>query len=625
MNIQCKNCQRHYELDDSKLADIPALQCTCGARIDVKPPVAEHIGAGQRVGNYELIHRIAVGGMGEIFYGKIAGIEGFEKEVAIKKMLPHLSADRSFIDMMVKEAKLTVLLNHPNIVQVYDLAKQGEEYYIAMEYVPGITIGTILESAFKEKKKLPPEVVVHIVSHTLRGLSYAHNLTTSSGEPIGILHRDITPQNILVTRRGYVKIADFGIAKAVNEISTTSPGMIKGKLGYIAPEQLEGREPDQRVDLFCAGILLWEMLTVRRLFKGSSEVDTFRLISEAQVPALSGFRTDVKPELEAVIRRSLDKNPDARYLRAEAFISALAQAMAPQTPDDMAEITAKYFAENPQYFSGLFVPSQATAAPADESTRTIKASKAQAPASSLQSADKFTRSIPVRKRPWPMLGAGAVLALIVASAAVWTHRGPDMPAMSQTRTQQPQVMDALPPPAAAQPQAPAVVPTAPVAGAPAATPQAAKPSATGPNTMAIAPPAPVPNPTPAPAEAAPAAAVDPQAAEKKAQSRAAARAARLEAEHARKPLTGAEIQATVQRYQAEVIHCLRDVTAKDAPAKLEAHITIETTGRVSQVEFTPPLTGTSDKCLSHSLMAMRFRRHPVDGLKVTIPLKIQVL
>ncbi|RYF10573.1 MAG: serine/threonine protein kinase, partial [Deltaproteobacteria bacterium] len=337
MNIQCKNCQRQYELDDSRLGEVSALQCTCGSRLDIKPAAAETFGVGQRLGNYELVHRIAVGGMGEIYYGKATGIEGFEKEVAIKKMLPHLSADRSFINMMIKEAKLTVLLNHPNIVQVYDLAKQGEEYYIAMEYVPGVTIGTILEGAHKAQLQLPPEMVVHIVSHILRGLAYAHNLTTSSGEAIGVLHRDITPQNILVTRKGFVKIADFGIAKAVNEISTTSPGMIKGKLGYIAPEQLEGREPDQRVDLFCAGILLWEMLTVRRLFKGTSEVDTFRLISEAQVPPLAEFRSDVKPELEAVIRRSLAKDPAARYPRAEAFITALAQAMAPLGPDDWNE------------------------------------------------------------------------------------------------------------------------------------------------------------------------------------------------------------------------------------------------------------------------------------------------
>ncbi len=306
-----------------------------------------------RLGNYLLVNRIATGGMGEVFYGKIAGIEGFEREVAIKKMLPHLSRDRGFISMMVKEAKLTVLLNHANIVGVYDLAKEGEEYYIAMEYVPGVTIGTILDSLADVDALMPWQVVVHIVMQTLRGLAHAHGLTGPAGEPLAILHRDITPQNILVTAQGQVKITDFGIAKAVNEISTTSPGMIKGKLGYIGPEQLEGAEADQRVDLFCVGILMWEMLACRRLFKGQSEADTFRLILDCQVPSLRQLCPDLPPAVEEAMLRGLARDPGARFARAELFTQALGQAIAPLTSDDLAVQASAYLGAHPEFFASI--------------------------------------------------------------------------------------------------------------------------------------------------------------------------------------------------------------------------------------------------------------------------------
>ncbi len=277
MNIVCSNCQRQFDVDESRLGEIKAALCECGTRLFLSAEAQENT----RLGKYNLIHKVATGGMGEIFYGKSSGIEGFEREVAIKRMLPHLSSERSFIDMMVKEAKLTVLLNHPNIVQIYDLSKQGDQYYIAMEYVPGITVGTLMEHLHKEQATMPLEVAVHITLQLLQGLGYAHNFSDQKGTPLSVVHRDITPQNILVTSRAFVKITDFGIAKALNEISTTSPGLIKGKIGYIAPEQLNGVEPNHRLDLFCAGILLWEMLAVRRLFKGNTEVETFNLIAKA--------------------------------------------------------------------------------------------------------------------------------------------------------------------------------------------------------------------------------------------------------------------------------------------------------------------------------------------------------
>src|SRR5688572_27312327 len=206
LDIACANCGRRFQLDDGRIAGVTAAKCLCGTRLTLQSPA-------NRLGKYVLVNRIAVGGMGEIYYAKIAGVEGFEREVAIKKMLPHLSADRNFINMMIKEAKLTVLLNHPNIVQIYDLAKEGDEYYIAMEYVEGLNVGTLLESCRKAGVLLPFEAAVHIVLQVLRGLAYAHELRGPDGVPMNILHRDITPQNILVTRDAWVKVTDFGIAK----------------------------------------------------------------------------------------------------------------------------------------------------------------------------------------------------------------------------------------------------------------------------------------------------------------------------------------------------------------------------------------------------------------------------
>jgi len=326
-----------------------AARCVCGKRIPLR--TADDLPEGaSRLGKYILLRRIAVGGMGEIYYGKMAGVEGFEREVAIKKMLPHLSVDRGFIDMMIKEAKLTVLLNHPNIVQVFDLAKEGNEYYIAMEFVPGINVGNLLEFCHRAQVRLPVEAAVHITIQVLAGLAYAHALRDPDGTPMNLLHRDITPQNIMVTKNAWVKITDFGIAKARNEISTTSPGMIKGKLGYIAPEQIHGQAPDQRVDLFCAGILLWESLATRRLFKGADEVDTFRLLSEAKVPLLRSIRDDVAPELDHVVQQSLAQDRNNRYRNAELFSSALSAAMLPRSNEDLAAVTRKFFVEHAEFF-----------------------------------------------------------------------------------------------------------------------------------------------------------------------------------------------------------------------------------------------------------------------------------
>jgi serine/threonine protein kinase len=579
VNIVCSNCQRQFDVDESRLGEIKAALCECGTRLFLSPDAQENT----RLGKYNLIHKVATGGMGEIFYGKSSGIEGFEREVAIKRMLPHLSSERSFIDMMVKEAKLTVLLNHPNIVQIYDLSKQGGQYYIAMEYVPGITVGTLMEHLHKTQTLMPLEVAVHITLQLLNGLGYAHHFTDPAGAPITIVHRDITPQNILVTSRAFVKITDFGIARAVNEISTTSPGMIKGKLGYIAPEQLSGVEPDHRVDLFCAGILLWEMLAVRRLFKGNTEVETFGLIAQAQVPPLDSVRQDVPQALWAVIQRSLAKDPAARYQTAEAFAEAINQAIFPKVASAFAQATVSYFAANPVLFAGVYQPSPDQHSAAAEGP--------------LAPVKTFTRIIaPPKPQVNPYL-VGSLIACGVALLGGGLYWAALRPA------------DAVSAPAAA----PVPVLSAPVA-APAAAPQPVAPPP---------PPAAQPSPAAAPAHD-PAASAAPAA--KEPVHHRAARSSRHERDRGDDtPLTGKEIQAVFVRHQSSIARCLRDIDRKDAPKEVAAHVAIETDGSVGEVTFEPPLTGSAGACVSKALIALHFRKHPIEGLKVTVPLKLQVL
>ncbi|MEO1174171.1 MAG: serine/threonine-protein kinase, partial [Myxococcota bacterium] len=319
------------------------------------------------------------------------------------------------------------MLNHPNIVQVFDLAREGNEYYIAMEYVPGTNVGQMLELCHKRRLFLPTEVAVFITMQVLRGLAYAHDLKGLDGEPMNILHRDVTPQNILVTPSAWVKITDFGIAKARNEISTTSPGMIKGKLGYIAPEQLNGNNPTQSVDIFCAGILLWESLATRRLFKGTDEIDTFRLISKCEIPSMREFRDDVSPELEKVLNTALAATPEERYPSADAFYNALNQTIFPRTADDFAAAAKKYFGEHPEFFEKVVTPD----ALGLDDGRTIEIDTPSVLTEDLPNISDVLpppegeRPPPSPARGTPWFAVLALLLLALGGIGTWMYYGPD--------------------------------------------------------------------------------------------------------------------------------------------------------------------------------------------------------
>lgn len=266
----------------------------------------------KQFGKYFLIEKLAVGGMAEIYKAKTFGVDGFEKELAIKRILPHCSADKDFITMLIDEAKLSVMLSHANIVQVYDLGKVGDDYFISMEFIHGINLRDILYRCREGKIPIPPDISVYITSEICKGLDYAHRKTDQHGHPLNIVHRDVSPQNVLISYEGEVKIVDFGIAKAAMNISHTMAGILKGKIAYMSPEQAMGKAIDGRTDIFSAGILLYEMLTGTRLFTGESQFEVLKKIRTTRISA-EGLPDSIPAPLGPVVAKALSYNIENRY------------------------------------------------------------------------------------------------------------------------------------------------------------------------------------------------------------------------------------------------------------------------------------------------------------------------
>lgn len=267
-------------------------------------------------GKYTLLDRLAVGGMAEIFLARQGGLEGFEKTIVIKRIRPHLSKQASFIKMFLNEAKLAAQLNHPNIVQIYDLGKIADSYFIAMEYVYGRDMRRVLRKCDSTAIPFPMVYALKIASSVCEGLYYANQKTDQAGKPLQIVHRDVTPENIFVSFDGTVKILDFGIAKAANQIEQTQVGQIKGKLRYMSPEQCMGKHLDNRSDLFSLGVVLYEWLTGFKLFTGDSDVAILKTISEGKISAPSYFKADIPEAAEAIVMKALEKDRDKRYQSA---------------------------------------------------------------------------------------------------------------------------------------------------------------------------------------------------------------------------------------------------------------------------------------------------------------------
>jgi serine/threonine-protein kinase len=270
----------------------------------------------QPFGKYVLLDRIAVGGMAEIFLARQQGLEGFEKSVVIKRIRPHLGDKKSFVKMFLNEAKLAAQLTHPNIVTIHDLGMVGESYFIAMEYLFGRDMRRVIPKAESMGISFPIVYACKIASQVLEGLYHAHRKTDAEGQPLGIVHRDVTPENIFVSFDGGVKVLDFGIAKAANQVEMTRAGEIKGKLSYMSPEQCMGKPLDARSDIFSLGVVLYEWVTGFKLFTGESDVAVLKSITDGKIYRPSYFKADVPEQIEAILMRALEKDRDQRYQSA---------------------------------------------------------------------------------------------------------------------------------------------------------------------------------------------------------------------------------------------------------------------------------------------------------------------
>jgi serine/threonine protein kinase len=290
-------------------------------------------------GPYRLVQKIAVGGMAEVFKAKRSGVEGFEKVLAVKRILPHLSDNKEFVEMFIDEAKMVAGLAHPNIVQISDLGKIDKSYYIAMEYVHGRDLRTILRRAKERGLRLPLDLTVLIVSKVCSALEFAHRKKDERGRPMLIVHRDISPQNILISFEGEVKLTDFGIAKAATKARITDAGALRGKLLYMSPEQAWGKPMDRRSDVFSLGIVFYEMITDQKPFLGSSEMSILEMVRECRIAPPSDVNPRIPERLEKVVMTALDREPDHRYQDASQMYRELDRVLHERQPPTAVELS----------------------------------------------------------------------------------------------------------------------------------------------------------------------------------------------------------------------------------------------------------------------------------------------
>jgi tRNA A-37 threonylcarbamoyl transferase component Bud32 len=358
--------------------------------------------SGSRLGKHRIQRLVTVGGMAEIYVARTAGIEGFEKEVILKRILPHLAADPEFVQMFLDEARLAATLHHPNIVQVFDIGHDEQHgYFFSMERVHGHDLSRVLAAAAERKRGLSLEHALSIVAGLAAGLHHAHEQ--------GIVHRDVSPSNVLVTFDGCVKLVDFGVAKAMANRSKTRDGAIKGKVSYMSPEQCRGDAVDRRSDVFALGILLFELTTGKRLFKGDSDFAVLHRVVNEDAPLPSSRREGYDAGLEAIVMKALRRDPAERYATAEELQHAIEEHGREQKLALSALTLARYMRE----VFGKEADAVSEVALAPTAPGGVPAGRP-----------------PVRRRVWPAAAAGAVVlvaaGLLVARALQSSPAGADV-------------------------------------------------------------------------------------------------------------------------------------------------------------------------------------------------------
>ena len=386
---------------------------------------------GTPFGDYTLLDRIALGGMAEVWRARRRGVEGFQKTVAIKKILAHLTDSKDFVAMLIDEAKLAAQLNHHNIIQIYDLGKVGSDFFIAMEYVEGKDLRSILNAAKDKDQPLPIGLTLLIVDAVARALDYAHRKRDFEDRELELVHRDVSPQNVLISYEGEIKLCDFGIVKAVSKASTTQMGALKGKLQYMSPEQAWGRSVDARSDIFSLGSVFFELLTGAKLFTGDSEISVLDAVRECQVKSPREIVPAVPREVESIVLKALAKNPEVRYQRAgdmEHDIKSVLDLIKP-TPGlkDLASYMDGLFrrtaAAAPPPASGE-APAAGTAAPSSVVSASAVRARPATEASKIRTSSHRPPQAAAGGRRIGKLLAAAAVAGVLAGTGYFLLRGP---------------------------------------------------------------------------------------------------------------------------------------------------------------------------------------------------------
>ena len=286
------------------------------------------------MGRYLLAARLASGGMSSVHLGRLEGPAGFGRTVAIKQLHPHLAEEREFVTMLLDEARLASRVRHPNVVSVGDVVQADGQLLLVMDYVPGVSLAELLRRALDDRWPLPLPIVSAIGCGILHGLHAAHEATDERGRPLGIVHRDVSPQNVLVGSDGVARLVDFGVAKAAGKLHTTVDGQVKGKLAYMAPEQLRSGSVDRRADIYAAALVIWESVTLRRPFGEDSDAPLVRVQND--IPSASSARPEVPPALDELLARGLQRTPERRISSAQQMALELAAAVPPAPPPEVA-------------------------------------------------------------------------------------------------------------------------------------------------------------------------------------------------------------------------------------------------------------------------------------------------
>lgn len=413
--------------------------------------------SGTRLGKYQLLRRIATGGMAEIFLARAQAMHGFEKQVVLKRILPQHASSEDFIRMFLAEARLAATLHHPNIVQVYDIGEEAGAYFFTMEYIQGEDLRRLVRAARRKQTPIPLAHILHIIMGMAGGLHHAHEKIGTDGLPLGIVHRDVSPSNVLVTYEGDVKVVDFGIAKAAAAQNSTMAGTLKGKIPYMSPEQCRGEPVDRRSDIFSIGTLLWELTTGKRLFAGENEFAILNRVAKADVPPPSSVRPEYPPELEAIVMRALSVHPENRYPSAidlqidlEDFAR---EARLPVSSARMGRFMRALFDEELKAAAAERISAPAST-DVPGGTMIVSPSSAPEGISDLTPSEvrlhgeptpglvpgvggsgtdiSYAEAPPRRRNPAIALGAGFLLTLGLGGAAYMAFGGSDTPAASDT-------------------------------------------------------------------------------------------------------------------------------------------------------------------------------------------------